>query len=134
VTRRTFPNTPAAVSAARHFALDAIGDVPAPVLDAVAVGVSELATNCVRHARTEFSVDVEQTPERLRVEVSDFGAGMPVVRSPDPWVPTGRGLRLVSTFADEWGVRSHEDRSGKSVWFAIDLSKGISALDDTDRG
>ena len=134
MTRRTFPNTPAAVTAARHFAVDSIGDVPASVAEAVAIAVSELATNCVRHAGTEFSVDIEQTPDHLRVEVADSGAGMPIVRSPDAWVPSGRGLLLVRTFADEWGVSSNDDRSGKSVWFTMRIApRTRSATHESER-
>lgn len=134
MSRRTFPNTPAAVTAARHFALDSIGDVPASVSEAVAIAVSELATNCVRHAGTEFTVDVQKTPDRVRVEVADSGSGMPIVRSPEAWVPSGRGLLLVRTFADEWGVSSSTDRSGKSVWFTIGISpRSRTATKESER-
>jgi anti-sigma regulatory factor (Ser/Thr protein kinase) len=120
------------VPAARRYALESIGDVSRPVMEAVAIAVSELAANCVRHAGTEFTVAIERTSERLRVEVADAGAGEPALRSPNPTEPSGRGLMLVRALADEWGVVSRDGRAGKSVWFAIDLAahpdtEGVSA-------
>ena len=119
--RRTFPNAPASVSEARRFAANAIGNAPPHVIEAVAVAVSELATNCVRHAGTEFSVDIEKTPDRLRVEVVDHGSGGPTMRSPEPSEPSGRGLLLVRELSDAWGVEPSRDRPGNRVWFTVHL-------------
>jgi anti-sigma regulatory factor (Ser/Thr protein kinase) len=127
VSRQTFAHSPASVAAARRFALEAIGDVPPPVVEAVTIAVSELATNCVRHAGTEFTVDVERTPDRLRIEVADTGTGTPTIRSPRPTVPTGRGLQLVRALSDDWGVTFRDDQSGKRVWFTIDLARQSSS-------
>ena len=66
--------------------------------------VSELATNCVRHTVTDFTVRVERTPDEVRVDVTDTGGGTPEVRSPEPSEPSGRGLRIVRELSDSFGI------------------------------
>ena len=118
---RTFPARSSSVRAARRYAVDAVGNVPHAVADAVAIAVSELATNCVLHAETEFAVSVVRTPGQVRIAVSDAGYGVPTVRSPAASDVSGRGLFLVGELADDWGVVSPTDRPGKSVWFSMRL-------------
>jgi two-component sensor histidine kinase len=91
--------------------------VPDDVGDAIAVMVSELATNSVKHASSAFSISVDRSAEEIRVEVSDSGAGWPMMQAPGPDQPSGRGLRIVDALADEWGVR--HAGGGKTVWFRI---------------
>jgi len=130
MTRKTFPGTPAAVTASRRFAIETIGNLPRNIVDSVALAVSELATNCVRYARTDFTIEIEQTADQLRVEVTDLGGGTPTLRSPDPSEPSGRGLLLVRELTDEWGVDTIVDRPGKTVWFTVQLSTRPGALQD----
>lgn len=130
--RRTFPSRAASVRAARHYAVDAIGVAPQAVAEAVAIAVSELATNSILHAGTEFTVSVDRTPERLRIEVSDLGGGVPEVRAPDATEASGRGLLLVRELSDDWGVTASERQAGKSVWFEIRLKPSVDALQDAD--
>jgi anti-sigma regulatory factor (Ser/Thr protein kinase) len=127
VNRRTFPGSPASVSEARRYVVDVIGDVPAAVEEAVSIVVSELATNCVRHAGTDFTIDVERTPTELRVEVADQGSGVPIVRSPAVSEPSGRGLNLVRELSDAWGIGAKEGAPGKGVWFTMNLSEPTGA-------
>jgi anti-sigma regulatory factor (Ser/Thr protein kinase) len=127
--RRTFPSRPASVRAARHYALDVIGDAPHAIIEAVSIAVSELATNCVLHARTEFTIEVERSADRVRVEVSDLGRGVPTVGSPDSSAASGRGLLLVSELSDEWGVQAVTNGPGKRVWFEIRLQPQRSSAD-----
>jgi anti-sigma regulatory factor (Ser/Thr protein kinase) len=119
--RREFANTPSSVSQARRFVMSQIAGVPDRVAEDVAVMVSELATNCVRHTVTDFSVDVETTGREIRVEVTDHGGGVPVVRSPDASEPSGRGLRLVRELSDAFGITELADSPGKTVWFVASL-------------
>ena len=121
MNRKTFPASPASVTEARRYVVEAIGPVPQSVEDAVSIVVSELATNCVRHARTDFTVDIELTPTQLRVEVADAGSGTPAIRSPQPSEPSGRGLLLVRELTDDWGVDRRDGESGKGVWFTMQL-------------
>ena len=119
---RVFANTPAAVAGARHFVSGELLDIPRHVADDIAVMVSELATNCVRHTDTDFSVRVEQSSTQIRVEVTDAGDGTPAIRSPAPSDLTGRGLRIVRELADSFGFRPATGSPGKTVWFVVLLS------------
>src|SRR5205814_10575317 len=94
---------------------------PPATVGQVAVVVSELATNCVRHTDTEFTVNVEHDRSRIRVEVTDRGAGAPTVRVPDASEPTGRGLRIVRDLADAYGVEPASGAPGKTVWFVVQI-------------
>jgi signal transduction histidine kinase len=117
--RRSFPNSPESVTQARRYTLERLGDVPADIADMVAVMTSELTTNSIRHAGTEFTVQIERTRNEIRVAVTDNGPGEPVVRSPRPTEPTGRGLRIVRELADRWGVVQSESVADKTVWFTM---------------
>ena len=130
--RRTFPSRPASVRAARHYAVETIGAAPQSVLEALAIAVSELARNSILHAGTEFTVEIDRTSERLRVEVFDLGRGVPELRSPDATASSGRGLLLVRELSDDWGVNASDRQPGKSVWFEIRLTPTTGALQDAD--
>ena len=118
---RTFANSPSAVAGARRFAARQLADVPRDVIDEVAIMVSELATNCVRHTVTDFTVSIEEIGSTILVEVTDQGGGMPVVRRPESSEPSGRGLRIVQELSDAFGVREISGRPGKTVWFVVEL-------------
>ena len=84
-----FPSEPESVTAARHYVGQALAGCPGQLVDAAQLMVSELATNAIRHARTGFTLTIEQTPHRVHVEVSDTGRGQPAVRSPAVTEPNG---------------------------------------------
>jgi anti-sigma regulatory factor (Ser/Thr protein kinase) len=111
----SFPNEAPSIAGARRFVSGELGDVATDVADDIALMVSELATNAVRHARTRFRVSVDRTPGGVRVSVTDGADGHPVARDPSPHELSGRGLLIVDRLADTWGV-DHE-RRGKTVWF-----------------
>ncbi|MFG2636342.1 ATP-binding protein [Streptomyces sp. NPDC048362] len=79
---------------------------------------SELVTNALVHTDDDAVLTAVVEPGGLRVEVRDF-----VTRRPEVCVPVtdddthGRGLMLVRSLADAWGVRPHG--VGKSVWFVL---------------
>ena len=87
---RRFPATTASVGQARRFLL---GQLPAATptrsADALVLMLSELATNAVQHAATEFEVAVHVAPDggHVRVEVSDGATGFPTPRSRSPDAP-----------------------------------------------
>ena len=107
------------VSAARHFVDGELTGLPVDLREAVLLMVSELATNAVVHAGSGFDVDVDRTRRSVRVSVGDHGLGTPAVRSPGETDPHGRGLRIVDTLSDEWGVAPGVDGDVKSVWFRV---------------
>jgi anti-sigma regulatory factor (Ser/Thr protein kinase) len=113
---RRFRGEAQSVSAAREFVRDALQDQSREVLEAAELMVSELATNCVLHARTDFELAIQSRGE-IRVEVRDTGPGQPVPQSPKPQEPSGRGLRIVEAMSSTWGVVPSRD--GKTVWFTL---------------
>lgn len=110
------PHAVSSVPAARRFvaaALQAWGrEESSPDAELL---VSELATNCTLHARTEFQVRVVLDPSGcLRLEVSDRSPRPPRQRTFGVDASTGRGLHLVAALSSDWGVHLRED--GKTVW------------------
>lgn len=102
------PCGPEAIGAARN-SLDGLTDVmTAPVLEDARLIVSELVTNCVRHAglKPGDPIRVRAMPDgdRLRLEVSDAGRGFRLSGPPQPSNGSGWGLFLVDRIAARWGV------------------------------
>ena len=118
---RLIRNTPAAAAVARRYVGEALADAPGRVVDDAALMVSELATNCVRYAHSDFTVSIEQSAGEVRVDVTDAGTAEVVMRDPGPTEPAGRGLRIVDQLADAWGVQQLVDDTGKRVWFTLRL-------------
>jgi anti-sigma regulatory factor (Ser/Thr protein kinase) len=119
---RKFPHDPKAVRAARKFAIDELHGYTPETLDVVELLVSELAGNCVRHTDSGFELEVSGDRRRIRVSVSDRGAGTPVVQHVDTSAVAGRGLALVEMLSSSWGVRSRRrPGAGKAVWFVLEL-------------
>ncbi|QCX79835.1 hypothetical protein C9F11_31220 [Streptomyces sp. YIM 121038] len=80
---------------------------------------SELVTNALVHTDRDAVLTATVGPRRLRVEVRDFVGRRPRMRTPAAGDAThGRGLMLVQSLADAWGVRAHG--VGKAVWFELD--------------
>ncbi|MFE9440033.1 ATP-binding protein [Streptomyces sp. NPDC006602] len=80
---------------------------------------SELVTNAIVHTDHDALLTATVGPHGLRVEVRDFVARRPRLRVPNADDGTnGRGLLLVQSLADAWGVRVHG--VGKAVWFELD--------------
>jgi anti-sigma regulatory factor (Ser/Thr protein kinase) len=74
-----------------------------------ALVVSELLSNAIRHAAPLIGTQVRVTwtldHDELRVAVSDAGDGpLPRITEPAPNAPGGRGLGIVETLSDRWGV------------------------------
>lgn len=107
------------VGAARRFVAGCLHDVSTDLVQRVELMTSELATNAIKHAGTGFTVAVQKSARTIRVEVSDSGDGSPRRRRVRPHHVSGRGLNIVATLSDRWGVREHA--AGSVVWF--DVSK-----------
>ncbi|WP_371663392.1 ATP-binding protein [Streptomyces sp. NBC_00280] len=79
---------------------------------------SELVTNALVHTDRDAVLTATVSPHGLRVEVRDFVGRRPRLRAPNADDGThGRGLVLVESLADAWGVRAHG--VGKAVWFEL---------------
>ncbi|MFE7621800.1 ATP-binding protein [Streptomyces sp. NPDC057496] len=81
--------------------------------------LSELVTNALIHTGHGAVVTASVAPAKLRVEVRDFVSELPLSYVPDADDDThGRGLILVRSLADSWGVSTRA--LGKVVWFELD--------------
>lgn len=118
---RRFRCQPEAVTAARRYVRGALSERSRQVVEAAELLTSELATNCVRHAHTDFEITIDDG-EGLRIEVRDSGPGEPRPRRPAPRELAGRGLLIVEAMADAWGVI--DEAAGKTVWFSLDHRAG----------
>ncbi|WP_314220467.1 ATP-binding protein [Streptomyces zaehneri] len=79
---------------------------------------SELVTNALVHTDDDAVLTATVSPSGLRVEVRDSVAQRPRPRVPSADEAThGRGLVLVESLADTWGVRAQG--GGKVVWFEL---------------
>jgi anti-sigma regulatory factor (Ser/Thr protein kinase) len=116
--RAEFPGRPNSIRAARHFAREVFGNWG---LDGHAeVGlliVSELATNAVVHARSDFEVRLQRTGSAVRISVRDASSSLPEPRPFSADSISGRGLAIVTAFSDRWGSQGYA--GGKEVWADI---------------
>ena len=117
-----FDRGPDSVAAVRRFVLGSIDGVPHSASDAIVLMASELATNVVRHAGSDYRVDVRRDSHTVEVRVVDHGGGWPRKRSPGPDEPTGRGILIVEALSDDWGSDTDASRGLTTVWFRVDTS------------
>lgn len=103
----------------RHWRLD-------PLIDAAALGVTELLTNVHRHTGPDKHCTVELVwlRDRLTVSVRDHDPRLPCVRAAESTATNGRGLALIEAVSDSWGMRAQNDGSGKVVWFTLPVVLG----------
>jgi len=119
--RRHFAATPEAVRDARQFLAETIGDrAGEEATQALSLALSELATNAVRHAVSDFDVVIGINGQ-VHLEVEDRSTELPVVGPPPGMAPGGRGLRIVDQLCDRWGV--HLEHNRKCVWCELDLQR-----------
>jgi serine phosphatase RsbU (regulator of sigma subunit)/anti-sigma regulatory factor (Ser/Thr protein kinase) len=91
----------------------------ARLADPAALMVGELVTNALRHSHHR-PVDLRLVRgDTLLCEVDDDDHDLPTLLSAGPGDEYGRGLRVVSTLAREWGTS--RTKAGKTVWFELTL-------------
>ncbi len=83
-------------------------------LESASIVVSELATNAIMHARSDFVVSMSSRDGSVRLAVRDASTAIPSVRAPSPTTMSGRGLLLIGVLAQRWGTEIVGD--GKIVW------------------
>jgi anti-sigma regulatory factor (Ser/Thr protein kinase) len=115
---------PGDASAARRARaeLRAVKDAIASVFDTVALLVTELVTNAVRHGKADMvDLALVAAPDRVRVEIAHAG---PSFQPPAPprrrFSDGGLGLLLVDRLADRWGVTENDHTA---VWFEVGLEQ-----------
>ena len=120
-----FPGDPHAPGRARAWALARIREglhgADDMLLDDAALVLSELVTNALRAGGTSVTVQLQLWPGRLRVAVTDSAPGRPHLRHPGLRETSGRGLQVVATLADDWGVTELDPAGGKQVWAELAL-------------
>ncbi|GAA0977814.1 hypothetical protein GCM10009555_039620 [Acrocarpospora macrocephala] len=120
------PGQPHAAPSARKFARALFAGVADDRLDDLALVVTELVSNSVRHSDSgrnpngEVTVAVASYQDTIYVNVTDDGSA---TSAPHLRLPTdverlgGRGLRLVDQIADNWGYRDQDTR--RVVWLRL---------------
>jgi len=96
----------------------------------IAIVVSELLTNALRHALPGPGAPRRRCPLRLGLvqpgpcvlcAVADPSQQPPVPKEPSCLAETGRGLHVISALADTWGYTTPSD-TGKVVWAMFSAS------------
>lgn len=75
----------------------------APCGEDMALVVTELVSNAVRHAGGDILLVIEDTGSARRVEVWDTSSIPPRMRADPPDAESGRGLLLVDSLSTTWG-------------------------------
>jgi DNA-binding NarL/FixJ family response regulator len=107
--------------AARRFVSQALtgwDDDEGDLTDTVTLLVSELVTNAVVHAGSDVEVMVRLTSTAARIEVTDTSAESIRPRDATSEEDSGRGLAMVGSLAERWGVRPAPG-GGKTIWFEV---------------
>ncbi|MFJ1703409.1 ATP-binding protein [Kitasatospora sp. NPDC088346] len=114
-----FPGVPESVGGARKLIRDALDFLPQ--VDDAELIVSELVTNAILHSRSGaggvFWVEIRRRRGFVRIAVTDEGsAGSKLAyRNAEEVDDFGRGLKIVTELADNWGASSEVDDS-RTVW------------------
>jgi anti-sigma regulatory factor (Ser/Thr protein kinase) len=115
----SLPVDPRSVAAARRLLRSALDGHHQAVIEDAILMISELVTNAVRHARAAVLVLVTDHHHTVHVSVTDDNPTLPVAGEPEHRSTSGRGLGIVDTLADRWGIIPTSD--GKTIWFEIDV-------------
>lgn len=109
---------PKSASAARRWVrqqLDGMGQHE--LVEAAELATSELVTNAILHAQTPVTVSLDPIPGRCRISVRDQSPAplSQVGHEPGQVWSSGRGLQILSSIAESWGV--DDAPPGKEIWF-----------------
>jgi anti-sigma regulatory factor (Ser/Thr protein kinase) len=117
-THATHLRGASAVRDARRFVVAVLAGSPlAGMAEVAELCVSELVTNAVLYGHPPLELLVLMAGDRVRVEVRDANAQLPVALPAQPEAMSGRGLGLVAELAGSVGVTALA--AGKSVWFEL---------------
>ncbi len=126
------PSSDAPVAARRT--LDELDGLDGDERNRLALLVSELVTNSVRHARLRDGETVSlavSVGERIRLEVTDPGPGFDPAREPERANrDNGWGLMLVDALATRWGV---ERDTATRVWLELERAASEPGLQPSSR-
>lgn len=109
---------PTAASRARWFAREVVQEWGYKGCeDEVALAVTELVANAVVHARSATSLTLLDTGSGVQIRVRDDEPTPPSVRTFSIDDTNGRGMFLVESLSDHWGIEPAPP--GKVVWLDI---------------
>ena len=116
------------VQRVRHWLGSKLREVDQEHREVVLLVGTELVTNVYEHAPGRSSVWLgrSRAPCSVRIEVRDSSTAPPRVGSSDKGSLGGRGMVLVDTLADAWGVDRTEH--GKAVWARVSCGQSRSAV------
>ena len=125
IATRAFGLDPGSVRAARDFTVSTLLRWGmAERSQDIAIVVSELLTNALRHALPGPGGSRPRQPIRLGLlqpescelcAVADPSKAAPAPRTPRSLAETGRGLHIVCALSDQWGCTTPSE-TGKVVW------------------
>jgi anti-sigma regulatory factor (Ser/Thr protein kinase) len=122
---RTFAAHANSPRAARRFVVDVLGGwADDELLADAALVATELATNALVHARSEFTVTIVSLERCVRICVRDAAPNQWVEREASLMASHGRGLELVAALTNAWGQRAAD--GGKVVWAELEARRGSS--------
>jgi anti-sigma regulatory factor (Ser/Thr protein kinase) len=90
------------------------------IRDDVALVVTELVANAIRHAGTDIEISMQPIDGGVRLEVRDKSTRPLRPRAALSSDEGGRGLLLVDALSTRYGVQGEPD--GKRVWAELALS------------
>lgn len=118
------PARPSSVAEVRSVVRTDLAVLPESVREDVALVVSELLGNAMRHGSSledgRLAVEWAMADDGVEIAVVDGGGPtVPMIEQPAPTEIGGRGLSIVATLARQWGVE-HDGRRTK-VWAVVPL-------------
>ncbi|MGE0027579.1 MAG: ATP-binding protein [Thermoleophilia bacterium] len=118
---QVLPRRPVAVRHARALASDALGAVDPEPHDELALVITELVANAVRHGRgRRMRLRLVTCDGAVRVEVENrCWHTTPRRRLLNTSKPNGRGLALVAAYSRSWGIE-YSRRGRTRVWAEVD--------------
>jgi len=81
---------------------------------------TELLTNAVIHGGGTGLPRADLLGNVLRFEVRDLSTRLPRLRDPEPNATNGRGLLIIDSVSDRWGVELMDDE--KIVWSEVTVN------------
>jgi signal transduction histidine kinase len=124
------PSDVASVARARRWVLLRLGEwsgVAERAADDVGLVVTELVTNAVQAGAGSVELAVERIGGAVRIGVVDDAPGTPTMAPFSVVRPSGRGLRIVASLAEQWGARplarsASSTRPAKETWAIMPLN------------
>jgi anti-sigma regulatory factor (Ser/Thr protein kinase) len=94
-------------------------DLPNDTVSVAELALSEIVTNAVIHGLPPIVVQVDATPSRLEVSVTDASPAQPRADETRLDATGGRGLAIVAAVAGAWGCEPDPAGPGKRIWFSV---------------